>query len=171
MKTTSTFSILFWLKQASAKNGKAPLYARITVNGKRAEVSLQRKLTISDWDANKNRLKGLSDEAKQLNSYLKRVNAELFESYEKLKRDNKVVSARAIKTYFLGDNDNHYTLSDIITYHNEHMKTTLRWGTQKNYYTTHRYILLFLKQKHKIAEIYLSELSYTNGKWHHLKVV
>ena len=60
MKTSNTFSILFWLKLANAKNGKAPLYVRITVNGKRVELSLKRKLTISDWDATKSKLKGLS---------------------------------------------------------------------------------------------------------------
>lgn len=53
MKNAHTFSILFWLKLANAKNGKAPLYARITVNGKRAELSLKQKITISNWDPSK----------------------------------------------------------------------------------------------------------------------
>ncbi len=66
MKTLNTFSILFWLKLASAKNGKAPLYARITVNGKRAELSLKQKILIKDWDVKKNRLKGLSDDSKKV---------------------------------------------------------------------------------------------------------
>lgn len=48
MKTSNTYSVLFWLKLANAKNGKAPLYARIIVNGKRTELSLKRKLAISD---------------------------------------------------------------------------------------------------------------------------
>ena len=53
MKNAHTFGILFWLKLANAKNGKAPLYARITVNGKRAELSLKQKITISNWDPSK----------------------------------------------------------------------------------------------------------------------
>lgn len=160
MKTPHTFSVLFWLKLASAKNGKAPLYARITVNGKRAELSLKRKLTISNWDATKNKLKGLSNETKLINNYIKQVNSELFESYQKLKKGNKLITPGIIKSQFLGDNESRYALSDIIGYHNEHMKSTLRWGTQKNYYTTHKYIFLFLKQKHKTKDVYLSELSY-----------
>lgn len=160
MKTTNTFSILFWLKHANAKNGKAPLYARITVNGRRAELSLKRKLSITDWDTNKNKLKGLSDETKQLNHYIKQVNTQLFESYQKLKRENKLVTSSIIKSSFLGNDESSHALSDIIEYHNEHMKSTLRWGTQKNYYTTHKYIFLFLKQKHKTTDMFLSELSY-----------
>ena len=160
MKNTNTFSILFWLKQATAKNGQAPLYARITVNGKRAELSLKRKLLVSNWDANKNRLKGLSDETKIFNNYLEQVYSELFESYQGLKDKNQLVTAQLIKSSFLGNDEDNHALSDIINYHNEHMKSTLRWGTQKNYFTTHKYIFLFLKQKHKTTDIFLSELNY-----------
>jgi len=160
MKNSNTFSILFWLKLANTKNRKAPLYARITINGKRAELSLKRKITISDWDSSKNRVKGLNDESKSINSYLKQVQAKLFSYYQKLSNENKPFSSAIIKAYFLGENTNRYSLSDIIEYHNEHMKSTLRWGTQKNYYTTHKYLFLFLKQKHQIRDIYLSELNY-----------
>ena len=160
MKNTNTFSILFWLKLANAKNGKAPLYARITVNGRRAELSLKRKLLASNWDASKNRLKGLSDEIKIFNNYLEQVHAKLYDSYQGLREKNQLVTAQLIKSSFLGNGENNRALSDIIDYHNEHMKSTLRWGTQKNYYTTHKYIFLFLKQKYKTTDIFLSELSY-----------
>jgi len=160
MKNVHTFSILFWLKLANTKNGKAPLYARITVNGKRSELSLKRKISISNWDANKNRLKGLNSETKLVNNFLEQINSKLFESYQKLTNENKLVTAGIIKAHFLGNGDSSHSLSEIIEYHNQHMKSTLRWGTQKNYFTTHKYIFLFLKQKHQTTDIFLSELSY-----------
>ena len=46
MKTSTSFNILFWLKQSKSKNGEAPFYARLTVNGQRAEISLKRKIKI-----------------------------------------------------------------------------------------------------------------------------
>ena len=121
MKNTHTFSILFWLKLANAKNGKAPLYARITVNGKRAELSLKRKVLIAHWDTRKNKLKGLSGETRLINTYLEQVYGKLFECYQKLQHENKLISARIIKAHFSGTNENRYALSDIIEYHNEHM--------------------------------------------------
>ncbi len=160
MQTIHTFSVLFWLKLANKKDSKAPLYARVTVNGRRAEISLKRKVTISDWDASKNRLKGLGSEPKSMNNYLDGVRSKLFECYQKLRNGNKLVSPQLVKTHFLGNGESRYTISDIIEYHNEHMKETLRWGTQKNYFTTHKYIFLFLKQKHKTTDLYLSELNY-----------
>jgi len=46
MQTSKTFSIHFWLNMAKKKNGIAPIYARITVNGKRAEISLKRYQSV-----------------------------------------------------------------------------------------------------------------------------
>ncbi|GLB54179.1 hypothetical protein NBRC110019_32200 [Neptunitalea chrysea] len=58
MKTTATFSILFWADFSRAKNNQASIYVRITVNGKRATISLKRKVPVSDWDVHKGRSRG-----------------------------------------------------------------------------------------------------------------
>lgn len=160
MQTTHTFGILFWLKLAREKDQMAPLYARITVNGKRAEISLKKKLNTTDWDAHKGRLKGLGSESKSVNAYLDRTRSKLFECYQKLKNEDRLVTSQLVKATFLGNGEKRYALTDIIAYHNEHMKETLRWGTQKNYFTTHRYVFKFLKQKHRTENVYLSELNY-----------
>ncbi len=160
MTHPNTFSVLFWLKLASTKNRKAPLYARITVNGKRTELSLKRKVLITDWDTTKSRLKGTCESNKLINSYLEQVHVKLFECYQKLQSGNKLVTSDIIKAHFLGNTASRHVLTNIIAYHNTHMKDTLRWGTQKNYYTTHKYIFLFLKQEYKTTDMYLSELGY-----------
>ncbi|WP_083191633.1 Arm DNA-binding domain-containing protein [Formosa haliotis] len=54
MKTSTTFSILFWVDFSRAKKEHASIYARITVNGKRTTISLKRKVLITDWDIHKN---------------------------------------------------------------------------------------------------------------------
>lgn len=40
------------------------------------------------------------------------------------------------------------------------MKETLAWGTLKNYFTTQKYVVRFLKQERKTTDIYLSQLNY-----------
>ena len=40
------------------------------------------------------------------------------------------------------------------------MKDELAWGTQKNYFTTQRYVYEFLRKKMKTSDIYLDELNY-----------
>ena len=131
MKTSTTFSILFWLKLSKAKNGKAPLYARITVNGKRAEISLKRKIKIEFWSSAKNKVKGTNQEARIINAYLDQVSSELHQSKNELKSEGKITSAQTVKARYLKEDEQNYSLNDIIKYHNEDMVGKLKWGTQK----------------------------------------
>ena len=96
MKNSNTFSILFWLKLSNAKNSKAPLYARISVNGKRAELSLKRKISISDWDTGKNRLKGQSYDARLVNYHIDQIYTKLFDCYQKLNNQNRLITSKMI---------------------------------------------------------------------------
>ncbi|SEB39473.1 Site-specific recombinase XerD [Maribacter dokdonensis] len=160
MKTSSTFSILFWADFSRVKNNQASLYARITVNGKRAVISLKRKVLISDWDVHKNRAKGTSQKSRILNGYLDETYNHLFNSYRDLMAGNKLITAQAIKARYLGKGENNRSILDIIDYHNKDMNDKLKWGTQKNYYTTQGYISKFLLKSYKTSDLYLKELDY-----------
>ena len=160
MKTSSTFSILFWADFARAKDNQASIYARITVNGKRATISLKRKVSVSDWDTHRNRARGNSQKSRMLNSYLDETYTFLFECYRELKTERKLITADAVKARYFGDDDDNRTIMDIISYHNEDMEGKLKWGTQKNYFTTQRYVSKFLKKSYKATDKYLHELDY-----------
>ena len=85
MRITNTFSILFWADQKNTNDDQALLYARITADGKRANLSLKRKIDVSLWDAKKKREKGTSSEARQINLYLDQMHTQLFQYYQDLK--------------------------------------------------------------------------------------
>lgn len=160
MKTSTTFSILFWLKLSKASNGKSPLYARITVNGQRAEISLKRKVTIEQWCPVKSRMKGTKEESRAVNSFLDQVSSEIYQANNELKSEEKFITAHTIKARFLKEDQQNFTINDIIAYHNEDMLGKLKPGTQKNYYTTQAYITDFLLTKYKVTNIYLRQLDY-----------
>ena len=160
MKTSSTFSILFWANFIRAKDNQVSLYARITVNGKRATLSLKRKVLITDWDVHRNRARGTSQKTRILNSYLDETYNHLFQCYRDLKTEHKLITAKAVKARFLGVDDVHRSVMDIIAYHNEDMAGKLKWGTQKNYFTTQKYISKFLLKTFKSTDMYLRELDY-----------
>ncbi|WP_417881829.1 site-specific integrase [Xanthomarina gelatinilytica] len=160
MKTSSTFSILFWLKLSKVKNGKAPLYARITVNGKRAEISLKRKIKIEYWSSAKNKVKGTNQQARTINEFLDQVSSELHQAKNELKSEGKIISAQTVKARYLKEDEQNFSLNDIIKYHNEDMIGKLKWGTQKNYFTTQGYISDFIFTKYKVTDMYLKQLDY-----------
>jgi len=160
MRTKNTFSTLFWADQKDKNNDDALLYARITVNQKRVNISLKRKISINIWDSQKKKAKGNSAEARQINEYLAGVNAQLFQCYQDLKFKNKLITAQLIKSNFSGEGENNKTLNNLIEYHSNKIKNTLAPGTIRNFKITENYISLFLKQKKKTTDIYLNQLDY-----------
>ena len=161
MKTSKTFSIHFWLNKAKKKNGIAPVYARVTVNGKRAEISLKRYQSVTSWDSKTKRAKPRTPNASALNAYLDQVYADLLASQKELLSEFKMITSQAIKARYLGEDDDQKTLLDLIDYHNSTMKSVLKFGTLKNYYTTEKYLKKFLTAKIKSSNIYLKQLSYS----------
>ncbi len=70
MKTSRTFKILFRQVTAKRKDDKAPIYVRITVNGKRTEFSMNKLYPIQEWDGKMSRAKGRTAHARTLNDEL-----------------------------------------------------------------------------------------------------
>ncbi|TFG73528.1 MAG: site-specific integrase, partial [Flavobacteriales bacterium] len=161
MRSSSTFSILFWVYAKRIKNYQAPLYARITVDRKKLNISLKRKVDTRLWNAHKQRIKGNSQTAKDLNQYLDEVHSKLFQCYQELRADDKRITPQAIKSKFLGDDKARlYTFEDIITYHNAKMFQKLHSNTSRLYLTSQKYILLFVKTEYKREDMELAELDY-----------
>jgi site-specific recombinase XerD len=153
-----TFNTTFILRSSRTRNGLTPIYCRITVDGERAEFSIKKSVSEKNWIAGK--VKGSNDDAKSINSYLKQVEAKVFEHYRDVLADNKLVTAEGLKNAYLGFKPDQYTLLRLIDYHNTHLKDTIEWGTMKNYMTTQRYVKEFLKAHVRTADILLTQLSY-----------
>lgn len=84
----------------------------------------------------------------------------LLDCHKQLLEEGKIVTANAVKARYLGDDDSHKTLTELIAYHNTTMVTVLKFGTLKNYYSTEKYLKKFLRQKMKVEDIYLKQLNY-----------
>lgn len=160
MRTKNTFSTTFWLQSSRAINNEALLYVRITVNQKRLNISLKRKIAISIWDPLKQKVKGNSAEARQINLYLDQVNAQLFQCYQDLKFKNQLVTANLIKANFLGEGENNKSLKESIEYHAGKIKNTLAIGTNRNFGITEGYITKFLHRKLNTTDVFLHQLDY-----------
>lgn len=161
MRTISTFSILFWTYNSRIKNDLAPLYARISVNGKQLNLSLKRRVHILQWCAEKQRIKGNTPEAKLMNQYLDEVYAQLFQCYQELRAAEIRITPQAVKDKFYGNETSKiHTLRDIIEYHNSKLFGKLNGNTSRLYLTSQKYLLHFLKKEYECSDIALQELDY-----------
>lgn len=103
-------------------------------------MSLKRKTSVNEWDSSKGRLKGTTPRIRKLNSYLDQVYSQLLDTHKKLLDKDSLITAAKIKASYLGLDENHKTIKDIVAYHNEKMKDVLKLGTLKNYRTTAKYL-------------------------------
>jgi len=94
MQNLQTFSVLFWVNVSRAKNNVAQIYVRITVNQKRVNISLKGKTEIDLWDKNKSRIKGKSELSRLTNEYLNQTQVKLFQCYQDLKNEDKIITAK-----------------------------------------------------------------------------
>lgn len=161
MKTSQSFRIYFTIKSDKEKDGKAPLYVVVTINKEKCFIALKQKMVdISIWDFGKGAAKGTKNEIKELNAYLEEVRLKLGNCYKELQLKGKLINTRSIKSLFLGEKEEAFTLSSLISYHNETATTDLKWSTLKHYYVTQRYLKKFLEQHYNATDIYLRELNY-----------
>lgn len=96
-----------------------------------------------------------------MNAYLDQVKAKLLLCYKQLTSDFELVTANSIKARFVGEDEKHKPLMDLVTYHNENMAGVLRQGILKNYYTTENYLKRFLVNKKRTIDICLKHLKYS----------
>ena len=101
MRSTNTFGVHFTLRNKE-QNGKRPVYARITVNRTRCELSLKHYLYKSDWNEIKGIAKPKNEELKQLNSYLEEIRGKLARHYRELLMQGIEVTAEAVKDAYVG---------------------------------------------------------------------
>ena len=57
MRTSLTFSVLFWIYTKRAQNNQTNIYARIPVNGKKVNISLKHKVDVKTWNPKSQKLK------------------------------------------------------------------------------------------------------------------
>ena len=160
MRTNRTFSISFFIRKKKSQPEIGLLYARITVNGKSLEMSLKRTIPTDKWNKSLGKMSGSGPEAYQINRKLEETRALLYNAYDTLLKEDKVITAQIIKARFLGSDQDHKTLQDLLTYHSEKMNKVLKYGTMKNYNTTEKYLKDYLKKHHNTTDTYLKQIDY-----------
>ena len=160
MLENSRLSVVFVVRKLTSKIDTIKIYARVTVDGKRAEFNLNRELPVSLWDEKRKRGKGFSKYVISLNKYMDQVFTGLHEAHRQLLQEEVDITSAGIKARYLGEDDRGKSLLDLISYHNTSMISVLRKGTMKNYYSTERCIKEFLKEKMGVEDIPLKKLNY-----------
>lgn len=159
----STFKVLFYTKNQSVKNGKAPIMGRITVNGTQAGFSSKRTVSLSLWDVKANRAKGKSEEARTLNQELDNIKAQITKHYQRLSDREAYVTAEMVRNAYQGIGTEYETL--LGAFDKENAAFAKRVGkdrakrTYQKYLIVRKYLAEFIKSKYRRTDMSMKELS------------
>ena len=145
-------SILFYAKRAKVNaNGLFPIYTRITVNGKRIEMSTGRFVDPSKWSTSAGKMKGQSEEARSVNRQLDMLKIKIIDIQMELIHQNIPITAKAFKSKLLGLDEKQRMLIPIFEDHNKKIEELVGKeyapGTLERYKTSLKHTIDFLEWK------------------------
>ncbi len=160
----TSFTQLFYLKKRKTENGlKVPIYLRLTVDNKRTELSISRKVDPQKWDSRANKVRGTTSEARELNRYLDKVRSRMNKMHEKLLDANQPFTALDLKNHYIGKREKSKMLVEVFDEHNKQMEKLIdiefALGTYKRYFTTRNHIYEYVKEAYGKEDIPVQDVN------------
>ena len=161
----NSISLLFYIKRVKVDiNNKANIYLRITVNSRRAEFSIQRKIHIDKWNSNLNRVKGYSKEAQEINQYIDLISNKINKIHQHLIDKEKIFSAVQIRDIYLGKGQNLKMLLKIFQDHNNQIEKLVgkdfAAGTVLRYRTAKSHVEEYIKYEYNLNDIPVNDVDH-----------
>lgn len=158
-------SLLFYLKKSKAdREGRAMIYLRITVNGRRAEFSTGRKVRPHKWNPAHSMVQGFSPEVRQLNSYLAKIRTDLYKLVEKLKEEDVPLTAVSLRDAYLGKDQKYKMLLEIFQEHNNQVDSLVgrdfAAGTAERYRTAKSHLAEYIQHDHRKKDIPVKQVDH-----------
>jgi len=166
MKSKSTFSILFFLRQERENKNGAPLMLRVTINGKSAKTALGIRVPSKDWDVKRSRCRLREHtESKRINIFLENAVSKCNRAYTSLQDEYDVVTADMVINSILGRSEG--KLQGIIEIYQKQVdefesiigKNSSYALFQKNR-TAMNHLKSFLKSKHNCSDLPIVRFSH-----------
>ncbi len=158
-------SILFYAKRAKANaNGLVPIYTRITINGKRIELSSNRFVEISKWSTEAGKMKGNSEEARSINSHLDMLRIQIIDMQMELVHKKIPITAETLKSKILGIDERERMIIPIYQNHNDKIEDLIgngyAYGTLERFKISLKHLQEFILWKYNLSDISITKIDY-----------
>ncbi|MFD0835939.1 site-specific integrase [Mariniflexile aquimaris] len=160
-----SLSLLFYIKKSKAdEQGKANIYMRITLDGRRAECSLSRKVKLNEWNSKTQLALGNSATAQEINRHLAVIKNKVYSIQQNFERDNLSYSATTLRDATLGKDKTKKMLLKIFQDHNDKVESLIgkdfSAGTAERYRTCKKHVEEFIKKKYNKKDIPVKDVNH-----------
>lgn len=167
MRSKTNFRVSFFLKKTKLlKNGEASVAMRITVDGQRVENNIRKSILPSLWDQSKERVKGTSTTAVDLNRFIEEARIRVHQIVTELQQDGAEINPLIVQQRFYGVGQvrkQERTILQVIQEHNDEAKKLIGKDfveiTWRRYETMKRYLGELIKQKYDVDDLPLSDFT------------
>jgi len=118
-------------------NGMIPIFMRVTVDGKRSEVSTGKKIKRSSWNPQAGRVKGYGEEAQEINVHLQQVESGICKIQQQYVEEGRIYTAKILSNTLLGKGGQPKLLLEIYRGHNNDLKGKVGSGYSHSAYMKH----------------------------------
>ena len=158
--------VYFSLRESKQnKKGLSPIEVSISTNGKRIYFSTGKYARSTDWNKEKQLVKGKSEEALLVNSYLTQLRNKIYQKEIELLQMGYLITAELLKEAVADKVEalNEKSLLEVFEEHNKEQEKLVGNGVSKATYWISVYTVRLLKefvlQKYKREDLYLRELN------------
>lgn len=167
MRSKTNFRVSFFLKKAKLlKNGEASVAMRITVDGQRVENNIRKSILPNLWDQSKERAKGTSAAAVDLNRFIEDARIRVHQIVTELQQTGTEINPLIVQQRFYGGGQarkQERTILQVIQEHNDEAKQLIGKDfveiTWRRYETMKRYLGELIKQKYGVDDLPLSDFT------------
>lgn len=158
-----TYNVIFYAKKVKNNPRMSTIYLRITVSGKRTEISTGQVINSLQWGIKSGKIIGNTHNAKQLNALMEGIRSKVFECYISLFNSGKEITCESLRNKYLKIEDKKVTLIEIFKDHNSKMKELIgkgfSKGTWERYETSLKHTQSFLKWKFNLSDIDICDIN------------
>lgn len=167
MRSKTNFRVSFFLKKAKLlKNGEASVAMRITVDGQRVENNIRKSILTNLWNQSKERAKGTSTAAVDLNRFIEDARIRIHQIVTELQQTEAEINPLIVQQRFYGVGQvrkQERTILQVIQEHNDEAKQLIGKDfveiTWRRYETMKRYLGELIKHKYGVDDLPLSDFT------------
>lgn len=158
-------SILFYQKKSKTdRNGKAPIYVRITIDGVRADFSSGIKVEPKLWNAQRQKVEGKRSVASNYNERLDSIKTKIQRQFNIMDSQDQIINPNELAKIVRGKDESKHKLLEAFNAHNKEAEQRIGHditkSTYKRYLVTYGKVEKFIRFRYNKQDIFLEDVNH-----------
>lgn len=153
------------LEKKKNKRGLAPIYLRLTVNRKRKEFSISRRIQPEFWNGKLQKVMGNNPNEKEINTHINNLRHKLNKIHQVLSDNDQPITAAEMIAHLKGEKKRKPKMTlKVFKDHNEQMDRlsgkSISKSTAKRYWTCYNHVEQFINEEYKSEDYPMNEINH-----------